>query len=663
MECVGCRSELTEGTSFCPSCGTRTALTASRPADPLRHRLQNAVESEYVLIRLLGRGGMGAVYLAREIALDRLVAIKVLPPDAADTRDRRARFLREAQLAAKLSHPNIVPLHSFGEKDGVSYYVMGYVRGESLADRIRREGRIPHDETRLMLAQLADALEYAHAKGVIHREIKPDNILLDDETGRPLLADFGIAKATGAGATDIEASGVAGTLHYMSPEQATGTASIDGRSDFYALGVVGYMMLAGQTPFAAASFGAFVTEQANADPPPLVSHAPEVPADLAAAIMRCLARDAAERWPDARAFKDALGAPLDDDPDRLPGELREVASALFYSVAAGWLLANIASYLFAASTNKWMFVSLAGIGLAVPFLATAAFHHVNGTAWAEMGRVSLWPPGWWPFWWPTAWRRPGDVWTRLPRTVRVLRLLYGALVIIVVLALPLGVRRETLNVFLGIVAGGWGVLAALMLFTAWWAYRSGIPNNADLRSLFFRSPADRRFWRRPQMARRLLPLEPAGLGGTPQTPAEYVRSLAEATQQMPLHARETGVRAVEAARLACAAIEVLDGEFEQLRQDVDVDDAAVLEHRSAIASRRAHISDLLKALWGEQVLMSREKGAAAVHRFSGVVASFAQEIVACGTPDGLGDSVTMSPTSAEVTGTDVTRPAGSQRSP
>jgi serine/threonine-protein kinase len=128
----------------------------------------------------------GAVYLAREIALDRLVAIKVLPPDAADNTDRRARFRREAQLAAKLSHPNIVPLHSFGEKDGVSYYLMGYVRGESLADRIRREGRIPHGETRLMLAQLADALEYAHAKGVIHRDIKPDNILLVCAGGRRL---------------------------------------------------------------------------------------------------------------------------------------------------------------------------------------------------------------------------------------------------------------------------------------------------------------------------------------------------------------------------------------------------------------------------------------------------------------------------------------------
>jgi hypothetical protein len=336
---------------------------------------------------------------------------------------------------------------------------------------------------------------------------------------------------------------------------------------------------------------------------------------------------------------------------------------VFYSVAAGWLLANIASYLFAASTNKWMFVSFAAISIAISFLATAAFHHVNGIAWAEMGRVSLWPPSWWPFWWPTAWRRPGDVWTRLPRTVRVLRLLYGALLIIVVLALPLGIRRETLRVFLGIVAVGWGVLTALMLFTAWWAYRSGIPNNADLRSLVLRSPADRRFWRRPQMAGRLSPLEPAGLGKSPQTPAEYVRSLAEATQQMALHARGTGVRAVEAARLACAAIEGLDGELEQLRQDVDLDDAALLEHRSAIASRREHIIDLLKALWGEQVLMSREKSAAAVHRFSGIVTSFAQEVVACGTPDGLGDSVTMGPTSAEVTGTDVTRPPGSRLSP
>jgi hypothetical protein len=463
---------------------------------------------------------------------------------------------------------------------------MGYVRGESLADRIRREGRVPHDETRLILAQLADALEYAHAKGVIHRDIKPDNILLDDETGRPLLADFGIAKATGVGTTDVETGGVAGTLHYMSPEQATGAPSIDGRSDFYALGVVGYMMLAGQTPFAAASFGAFVTEQANADPPPLVSRAPEVPSDLAAAIMRCLAREPARRWSDARAFKEALGAARDDDPDRLSGELREVSSALFYSVAGGWLLGNIASYLFTASPNKWMFVSVFASFVAIAFLGTAAFHHVKAIAWAEMGRVRLWPPGWWPFWWPAAWRRPGDVWTRLPRTVRVLRMLRGALVVVVVLALPLGIRRETRIAFLGIVAVGWSVMTALMLFTAWWAHRSGIPNNADLRSLFLRSPADRRFWRRPQMAGRLLPLEPAVPERSPQTPADYVRSLAVATQQMTVQARETGVRAVEVARLACAAIERLDGDLEQLEQDLDLQDAVLIEHRLAIAGKR-----------------------------------------------------------------------------
>jgi serine/threonine-protein kinase len=144
-------------------------LDPLRQADALQYQLQNAIDQDYTLIRLLGRGGMGAVYLAREIALARLVAIKALPPAISVSGDRRAGFRREAQLAAKLSHPNIVPLHSFGEKDGVPYYVMDYVRGESLADRLRREGRIPHADARVMLAQLADALEFAHAKGVLHR--------------------------------------------------------------------------------------------------------------------------------------------------------------------------------------------------------------------------------------------------------------------------------------------------------------------------------------------------------------------------------------------------------------------------------------------------------------------------------------------------------------
>ena len=218
------------------------------PADPQRAALERALGAQYEIGRLLGRGGMGAVYLAREKALERAVAIKVLPPDLAADAESRERFRREARTAARLTHPNIVPLYTFGEAEGMLYFVMGYVRGESLGDRMRREGRMAEADVRRILAELADALDYAHRQGVIHRDIKPDNVLLDDESGRPMLTDFGVAKARASGATLTEAGAVVGTAHYMSPEQASGARDLDGRSDLYGLGILMFEMLTGAVP-------------------------------------------------------------------------------------------------------------------------------------------------------------------------------------------------------------------------------------------------------------------------------------------------------------------------------------------------------------------------------------------------------------------------------
>ncbi len=434
MTCPVCRADRPEGNHICPTGAARAEEPGSQPIDSLQIRLQKAVEGQYAVLRLLGRGGMAAVYLARDRELDRLVALKVLPPDVGGNAESRARFRREARLAAKLTHPNIVPLHSFGESDGLMYFVMGYVCGESLADRLRREGRISQEESRLKLAQLCEALEYAHGKGVIHRDIKPDNILLDDETGQPLLADFGIARAAGHGGTVTE---VVGTVHYMSPEQAIGATSVDGRSDLYSLGVVGYVMLAGQTPYDARTFAAFVAQQAGADPPPLVSRVPDIAPDLGAAIMRCLAREVTSRWSDARAFKQSLGAALEDDSERLPGELREVTGALFWSLVLGWIAANIAARALPVSVFGWWPVLCAVFLPAALYVTTAAVHIRKGFSWADMGRVAVWPPPWWPFWWPAAWRRPEDLWPRLPLTVRRVRMVYGVIASSVLLALPL----------------------------------------------------------------------------------------------------------------------------------------------------------------------------------------------------------------------------------
>ena len=239
---------------------TETIAPASRndegTGDPLRDALIVAVGDDYEIVRLIGRGGMGAVYLARDRALERLVAIKVLPPGTATDSGVLERFRREAKTVASLQHVGIVPLYSFGERRGLCWFVMGYVRGESLASRLERERMLDVDTARTLLAQIAEALDYAHRQGVVHRDIKPDNILLDDTSGRAMLTDFGIARAdtlsTGTGLTQVGA--VMGTPHYMSPEQATAEPGIDGRSDLYSTGVVGYQMLSGRLPFEGGSF-------------------------------------------------------------------------------------------------------------------------------------------------------------------------------------------------------------------------------------------------------------------------------------------------------------------------------------------------------------------------------------------------------------------------
>ncbi|MDQ8164570.1 MAG: serine/threonine-protein kinase, partial [Gemmatimonadota bacterium] len=189
---------------------------------PLSPRLREYLEVQYELRRVLGEGGMGVVLLATERVLDRQVAIKVLRRDAADQPELRERFRREARVAAQLQHPNIVPLHTFGDVDGELFFVMGFVEGETLADQLKRIGRMPQDNAIRILREVCDALSLAHAKGVVHRDIKPENVLIEARTGRALLADFGIARDGSTGsAAGLTGTGIAiGTPHYMAPEQA-----------------------------------------------------------------------------------------------------------------------------------------------------------------------------------------------------------------------------------------------------------------------------------------------------------------------------------------------------------------------------------------------------------------------------------------------------------
>src|SRR4051812_40584962 len=251
---------------------------------------------------------MAVVYRATDLRLNRPVAIKVLPPDLAFNPDVRVRFIREAQTAAQLNHPNIVPIYSVEDKGGESlvYFVMAFIEGESLGLRLAREGAWPIEQSVRVLRDVADALAYAHARGVVHRDIKPDNILIDRASGRPMVTDFGIARAA-AGETRLTATGVAvGTPAYMSPEQAIGEREIDGRSDLYSLAVVGYHMLTGETPFKAGNTPAMLVKHVSERPRPIRERRSEVPAYLAVAIDRALAKRAEDRWADAAEFRDAL---------------------------------------------------------------------------------------------------------------------------------------------------------------------------------------------------------------------------------------------------------------------------------------------------------------------------------------------------------------------
>ena len=292
--------------------------------DFLLDRLVAAVGAQYLVDAEIGRGGMAVVYRATDVRLNRRVAIKLLPPELAFNPDVRERFLREAQTSAQLTHPHIVPIYTVDERDGLVYFVMALVDGESLAQRLAREPQLPIADARLILADVADALAYAHGRGVVHRDVKPDNVMIDRVTGRAVVTDFGIARAT-AGDSRLTVTGVAvGTPAYMSPEQAMGERELDGRSDIYSLGVVGYQMLAGAPPFRAANTPAMLVKHLSETPRPLDTKRPDAPAALVHAIMRALAKKPEHRWADAAEFRAAIlglresGAFVEPDAHRAP---------------------------------------------------------------------------------------------------------------------------------------------------------------------------------------------------------------------------------------------------------------------------------------------------------------------------------------------------------
>jgi formylglycine-generating enzyme required for sulfatase activity len=270
--------------------------------------LREALQAEFTIERELGGGGMSQVFLAEERGLARRVVIKVLPPELAGSVSLE-RFHREVQMAASLQHPHIVPVLRTGIAADLLYYTMPFVAGESLRSRLQREGRVPPAEAASILRDVADALSYAHRHGVVHRDIKPDNILLAD--GHAVVTDFGVARALSeaVGPATLTASGLAiGTPLYMAPEQAAGDPATDHRADIYALGVVGYEMAAGAPPFTGPTPQAILAAKLTEAPTPLLKKRPDTPPALAAIVGRCLARRPADRFQTAEELLVPLAA-------------------------------------------------------------------------------------------------------------------------------------------------------------------------------------------------------------------------------------------------------------------------------------------------------------------------------------------------------------------
>ena len=317
--CPSCETPLPADAGYCAACGaaTPTVVSGEGTTEALgtfdsaafQRRVQKAVGAGFEVQRLLGAGGFAAVYAARDAKLKRDVAIKVLRPELLVSASILERFQREAETVARLRHPNIVPIYQVGEGEGLAWFVMPLVQGETLRAALEREGRLAVEEARRILVEAAAGLAVAHEAGVVHRDIKPENIMLEGRERRVLLMDFGIARALGGSgeAGTLTATGmVVGTPHYMSPEQSSGERDVDPRADVYALGVMGYEMLTGRRPFEGDTPQQLIIRRLLELPPAIETLRADVPADVAAAVIRALARERAERWASAEEFAQEL---------------------------------------------------------------------------------------------------------------------------------------------------------------------------------------------------------------------------------------------------------------------------------------------------------------------------------------------------------------------
>ena len=549
--------------------------------DRLPPLLAAELARQYDVLRLLGQGGMGTVWLARERSLDRLVAIKVLGSESLQFGDLRERFRREARIAARLMHPNIVPLYAFGETADSLYLVMGYVDGESLATRLEREGRLPRHTTLRILAEIADALAFAHREGIVHRDIKPDNILIEAKSGRAMLLDFGIARAEG-GATPVTMTGMAvGTPSYMSPEQAAGGAAVDGRADVYSLSVVGYRMLAGKLPFAGASLQSLMAQHAVQKPDDLALAVARPDRGVARVIMRGLEKDPVMRWARADDLRDMIRLEGDTAPEQ-PEELDRIDGLGTKMLIPLGLFAGMMYPLTLATGALGIgasFVSILAASLAA-ICGIRALPAARSFGWKEALRTMFAPPKWWSSWAPRALRRADDQWDRLPKELRRFRACrdatLGVLGVHIGVVMPVIITGSvpdwlSVSLLLGemsfLTAGTVAtfvaarrarpVLAALGLSPYEIARTGGLPNVAS-------HPK----WKNPMFARLLAPAPDTGRA-PPRTSEDYVRGIEDLTAKLVRGGLLPDAECASAARSVKAAIDALELEVIHLHQELD----------------------------------------------------------------------------------------------
>lgn len=553
--------------------------------DTISQLLALALGHQYEIIREIGRGGMGAVYLAREKALERLVAIKVLRPELAGSPESRERFRREARIAANLSHPGILQLHTFGEITGVWYFVMSYVRGETLADLLRRKGRLRSGEAHQILIELADALACAHRYHVVHRDIKPANVLIDAETGRVVLADFGISKIAGMGDKLTASGAVLGTPHYMSPEQVGGGSDIDERSDIYSLGAVGYSMLCGQEPFPGENAGQVMYARLIRDPVPIPALNPSVPAPLADAVMKCLERDRLNRWESADSLKNALVQAGSQADDRLPEGIRDIPSFGPYALVwfAGWIAFAMLTPL-SGIKRGLLFL----IALMVPFGLVLHVWLLAGkrVGLAPMIRVALRPPEWWTMYWPQSLRRHSDIWPRLPLAARFCRTALSAFFLFVPGAIVVGEVRHPLPgsrvaaSLLALEVLTIAITVAALVGGYLWSRRQSLGISDTLRLMI--GPTEYSSgWNTPSMTRVLSPAHGQVRAPDPSDPADYRRAIAELGPMLPAELENIRSDAIDLANRMADALRRQSGEVIAMQRDAGPEETQRLQSRLA----------------------------------------------------------------------------------